>query len=189
MNITKSRLKQIIKEELIESMTDSDGDAISDEKELAIVEDPFREIWAQLWELSKQQKAKGMAPGGEQYWEVNKHIMSAVEHLEQAESLAKSLDKSLLESRWGGGSGWAPQTLMRHPDVEAAFSNVNIRGVHAGHVRDIVDAYDRSAIESPRDQLSDLNNKLSRLTHFERSTSYAAVGAILDQLRRQDSFT
>ena len=184
MKITKSRLKQIIKEELDNAGRDTDNDGIPDERELGIVDrgelsvDPFKELINQLFDIRKQHKAK-------EQWDVARYVDEAIDRLQHAQSLAKT---SLSEMR-SYGTGWAPQTLLRHPDVEGAFSSVDIRGIHAGHIKDVVDAYDRSNIESPHDQLKDLKRKLSQLTHFERSTSYAAVGAILDQLRREDSFT
>ena len=185
MKITKFRLKQIIKEELMESMFDSDEDGIPDAKELAVIDrgelsPTLDEVIAQLYDLRKQHKAK-------EQWEVARYIDEAIDRLQHAIS---SMPKEVRESTRpvSHGTGWGPKEKMDGLGVEKAFSDVGIHGMHAGLAEEVIEAYDKSAITSAHDQMNDLEKKLGHLSQFERSTTYAAVGAILKELNQEDNF-
>ena len=90
MKISKSRLKQIIKEELsfVLDEIDTDEDGIPDETELAVVDkgelsgNSLDEVLTQLFDLRKQHKVK-------EQWEVAGFIDEAIESLERAISSSK----------------------------------------------------------------------------------------------------
>ena len=157
-------------------MNDSDEDGITEAKELDVIDRGERapsldDVIAQLFDLRKQHKTK-------EQWEVARYIDEAIDRLEHAQSLAKTLNEMLGGDNYPGSSG--PSTahitvIEVEEDVEAA----GIHGLMYGHAVDIMRALDRSNISR-----QEFQKMLRNLPHHTKTTGrpYGALSWIFQQI-------
>jgi hypothetical protein len=173
MKITKSKLKQIIKEELLEVMVDTDNDGIDDKRELAVVDkDPLDEILTQLFNLRNQYKTS------EQY-EVAGYIDEAIDKLERAaSSVPRGMNEMLGGGNYPGARG--PSTAhMTVGEIENIVAAAGIQGLMYGHAVELMDALDRSNVDK-----REFEGMLRNLPHHTKTTGrpYSALSWIYQQI-------
>jgi len=178
MKITKSQLKRIIKEELdfVINEVDTDEDGIPDKKELNVIDrgelaPTLDEVITQLFDLRKQHKAK-------EQWEVARYIDEAIDRLEHAQSLAKTLNEMLGGDNYPGASG-PSSAHMTVPEIERIVAAAGIDGLMYGHAVDLMKELDRANID--RRGFEDM---LQGLPHHTKTTGrpYGALKWIYDQI-------